>query len=157
VADCDCETRVYDCQRIGRLVLPNDSHITFTYCSIGWNVHLAAAVPLCSDLPPFHVSLLSVEQNLCWPVVPHLNDTSGLAASRRAPAKDSKSIYADTATPAYTIYPSTRIPLTSRSCQEQVDLPFIPDNDGTTTSDASTILPIYTSILVRSPCGYIGA
>lgn len=117
----------------------------------GWNVHLAAAVPLCSDLPPFHVSLLSVEQNLCWPVVPHLNDTSGLAASRRAPAKDSKSIYADTAAPAYTIYPSTRIPLTSRSCQEQVDLPFIPDNDGTTTSDASTILPISTSILVRSP------
>lgn len=116
----------------------------------GWNVHLAAAVPLCNDLPPFHVSLLSVEQNLCWPILSHLNETSGLAASRRAPAKDSKSIYVDTAAPAYTIYPSTRIPLASRSCQEQVDLTFIPDNDGT-TSDTSTILPISTSILIRSP------
>ncbi|KAG2070001.1 hypothetical protein BDR04DRAFT_1077345 [Suillus decipiens] len=117
----------------------------------GWNVHLAAAVPLCSDLPPFHVSLLSVEQNLCWPVVPHLDETSGLASSRRAPAKDSKSIYVDTAAPTYTIYPSTRIPLASRSCQEQVESPFIPDNDSNTTSDTSTILPISTSILVRSP------
>lgn len=116
----------------------------------GWNVHLAAAVPLCNDLPPFHVSLLSVEQNLCWPILSHLNETSGLAASRRAPAKDSKSIYVDTAAPAYTIYPSTRIPLASRSFQEQVDLTFIPDNDGT-TSDTSTILPISTSILIRSP------
>ncbi|KAG1846505.1 mediator complex subunit 13 C-terminal-domain-containing protein [Suillus tomentosus] len=116
----------------------------------GWNVHLAAAVPLCNDLPPFHVSLLSVEQNLCWPILSHLNETSGLAASRRAPAKDSKSIYVDTAAPAYTIYPSTRIPIASRSCQEQVDLTFIPDNDGT-TSDTSTILPISTSILIRSP------
>ncbi|KAG1767693.1 mediator complex subunit 13 C-terminal-domain-containing protein [Suillus placidus] len=117
----------------------------------GWNVHLAAAVPLCNDLPPFHVSLLSVEQNLCWPIVPPLNETPGLASSRRAPAKDSKSIYVDTAAPTYTIYPPARIPLTSRSCQEQIDLPFIPDNDGTTTSDTSTILPISTSILVRSP------
>ncbi|KAG2147926.1 mediator complex subunit 13 C-terminal-domain-containing protein [Suillus clintonianus] len=116
----------------------------------GWNVHLAAAVPLCNDLPPFHVSLLSVEQNLCWPIIPQLNETSASTSSRRAPAKDSKSIYVDTAAPTYTIYPSTRIPLASRSCQEQLDSPFIPDNDGTTTSDSSSILPISTSILVRS-------
>ncbi|KAG0692561.1 hypothetical protein DFH29DRAFT_1046017 [Suillus ampliporus] len=117
----------------------------------GWNIHLSAAVPLCNDMPPFHVSLLSVEQNLCWPVIPHLNETAGSTSSRRVPAKDSKSIYVDTAAPAYAIYPSTRIPLSSRSCQEQADSPFIPDHDGTMTSDTSSILPISTSILVRSP------
>ncbi|KAG0698274.1 mediator complex subunit 13 C-terminal-domain-containing protein, partial [Suillus ampliporus] len=116
----------------------------------GWNIHLSAAVPLCNDMPPFHVSLLSVEQNLCWPVIPHLNETAGSTSSRRVPAKDSKSIYVDTAAPAYAIYPSTRIPLSSRSCQEQADSPFIPDHDGTMTSDTSSILPISTSILVRS-------
>ncbi|KAG1739948.1 mediator complex subunit 13 C-terminal-domain-containing protein [Suillus paluster] len=117
----------------------------------GWNIHLSAAAPLCNDVPPFHVSLLSVEQNLCWPIIPHLDETAGPASSRRAPAKDSKSIYVDTAAPAYVIYPSTRIPLSSLSCQDQADLPFIPDNDGTTTSDTLSILPISTSILVRSP------
>ncbi|OJA18387.1 hypothetical protein AZE42_00715 [Rhizopogon vesiculosus] len=116
----------------------------------GWNIHLSAAVPLCNDVPPFHVSLLSVEQNLCWPIIPQFNETAGPTSSKRAPAKDSKSIYVDI-TPAYAIYPSTRIPLTSRSYQEQVDLPFIPDNDGTTNFDTSSILPISTSILVRCP------
>lgn len=53
--------------------------------------------------------------------------------------------------PSYAIYPSTRIPLSSRSCQEQADLPFIPDNDGTANLDTSNILPIFTSILVRCP------
>jgi mediator of RNA polymerase II transcription subunit 13 len=119
-------------------------------CLIGWNIHLSAAVPLCNDVPPFHVSLFSVEQNFCWPIVPHFNETAGATSSRRAPAKDSKSIYVDIA-PAYAIYPSTRIPLTSRSCREQVDLPFIPDNDGTTNTDISGILPISTSILIRCP------
>ncbi|KAG1724768.1 hypothetical protein EDB19DRAFT_2043401 [Suillus lakei] len=132
-----------------RIVIAKLGYMTVSELE-GWNVHLAAAVPLCNDLPPFHVSLLSVEQNLCWPIIPHLNETSGSTSSRRAPAKDSKSTYVDTAAPAYTIYPSTRVPLASR-CQEQGDLPFIPDNDGTTTSDTSRILPISTSILVRSP------
>ncbi|KAG2150318.1 mediator complex subunit 13 C-terminal-domain-containing protein [Suillus bovinus] len=132
-----------------RIVIAKLGYMTVSELE-GWNVHLAAAVPLCNDLPPFHVSLLAVEQNLCWPIIPRLNEASGLASSRRAPAKDSKSIYVDTAAPAYTIYPSTRIPLASRSCQEQVDLSFIPDNDGA-TSDTSSILPISTSILVRSP------
>lgn len=80
--------------------------------------------------------------------MPHLNEMAGPASPKRAPAKDSKFIYVDIA-PAYAIYPSTRIPISSRSCQDQVDPPFIPDNDGTTNPDTSSILPVFTSILVR--------
>ncbi|KAH7888131.1 mediator complex subunit 13 C-terminal-domain-containing protein [Phlebopus sp. FC_14] len=119
-----------------------------------WIHHLSATMPLCRDLPPFQVILLSVDRNVSWSLVsrqpPHSGEQTTL---RRSPGKDvTKSIYVDvTMTTTYAIYPNIRIPLPTPAARQWADSSFVPDIEGTTPSETAPILPVSSTILVHSP------
>ncbi|KIJ70634.1 hypothetical protein HYDPIDRAFT_172404 [Hydnomerulius pinastri MD-312] len=119
-----------------------------------WIHHLSAAVPLCHDLPPFQVTVLSVDQNISWSLMQHRTTDAGQQTPpRRPPSKDiTKSIYMDmTTTTTYAVYPTVRIPLPSPPTYQWADSSFVPDSEGASPSDASPILPISSTILLHTP------
>ncbi|KAF9224428.1 hypothetical protein BS17DRAFT_879901 [Gyrodon lividus] len=119
-----------------------------------WIHHLSAASPLCRDLPPFQVTVLSVDQNISWSLMQHhRSSTEQQALPRRAAGKDlSKSFYMDlTTATTYTIYPTIRIPLPSPPIHKWANSSFVPDSEGASTIDTSPVLPISSTILLHAP------
>jgi mediator of RNA polymerase II transcription subunit 13 len=117
-----------------------------------WIHHLSAASPLCRDLPPFQVTVISADQNISWSFMPsHPTGTGQQSPPRRTTGKDiSKSFYMDmnTAT-TYAIYPTIRIPLPSPPTYNWANSAFVPESEGVT--DTSPILPISSNIILRAP------
>ncbi|KAF8841314.1 hypothetical protein BDN67DRAFT_1002426 [Paxillus ammoniavirescens] len=119
-----------------------------------WMHHLSAALPLCRDLPPFQVTVLSVDPNTSWSLTqPRRTGQDQQTPPRRATGKDpSKSFYMDmTAATTYAIFPTIRIPLPSPLTHNWIDSSFVPDSEGAFPTDTSPVLPINSTILLRAP------
>ncbi|KAI6004286.1 hypothetical protein EDD15DRAFT_2385299 [Pisolithus albus] len=118
-----------------------------------WIHHLSATVPLCRDMPPFHISLLSADCTTSWPLLQNLpSNVSHQAPTRRASNKDStKPLYVDVSTAAtYCLFPTIRIPLASPTTQHWAGASYIPDSEGAPATDILPLLPISTTILLHS-------
>ncbi|KAF8131078.1 mediator complex subunit 13 C-terminal-domain-containing protein [Boletus edulis] len=121
-----------------------------------WIHHLSAVLSLYRDLPPFHVTVVSVDQSIFWSFTqPCQTSTGQQTPSRRAAGKDSlsKSLYVDVTTATtYAVYPAIRIPVSSPPAYPWADHSFIPDDEGTTTTETTCpILPIRSTILLYVP------
>ncbi|KAL4075601.1 mediator complex subunit 13 C-terminal-domain-containing protein [Scleroderma citrinum] len=125
-----------------------------------WILHLSATVPLCRDLPPMHISVVSADHSTSWSLLQdHRSGTGHQTPPRRIPNKDvSKTIYVDITTAAtYFIYPSIRIPLPAPTIRRWADTSFVPDNEGVSVSDTLPLLPISTTILLHTATKQAGA
>ncbi|KAI6128343.1 mediator complex subunit 13 C-terminal-domain-containing protein [Pisolithus croceorrhizus] len=118
-----------------------------------WIHHLSATVPLCRDMPPFHISILSADCTTSWPLLQNLpSNVSHQALPRRTSNKDStKPLYMDVSTAAtYCVFPTIRIPLAAPTTQHWAGASYIPDSEGAPVTDTLPLLPISTSILLHS-------
>lgn len=123
---------------------------------------MSAVLPLCRDLAPFHVTILSVDQNISLSLTQLSQSSIGQQPpSRRATGKDSlsKSLYVDVSTATtYAIYPSIRIPLSSPPVHPWADYSFIPDDEGAATNEIPCpILPVRSTILLYVPLKRVGS
>lgn len=119
-----------------------------------WIHHLSATVPLCRDIPPFHISILSADCTTSWSFLQNPpNNVGHQALPRRTSNKDStKSLYVDISTAAtYILYPTIRIPLAAPTTQHWAGASFIPDSEGAPVTDALPLLPVSTTILLHAP------
>ncbi|KAI6046531.1 mediator complex subunit 13 C-terminal-domain-containing protein [Pisolithus marmoratus] len=119
-----------------------------------WIHHLSATVPLCRDMPPFHISILSADCTTSWSLLQDLPSNVGhQVVPRRSSSKDStKLLYVDVSTAAtYFLYPAIRIPLAAPTTQNWAGASFIPDSEGAPVTDALPLLPISTTILLHAP------
>ncbi|KAG1715680.1 hypothetical protein ID866_1484 [Astraeus odoratus] len=119
-----------------------------------WIHHLSATVPLCRDLPPFHITILSVDHNTHLSLLhEHLSSAGHQTPSRRPPSKDmSKAIFVDIASATtYLVHPSIRIPLPAPMARHWADSSFVPDNEGAPVSETLPLLPVSTTVLLHVP------
>lgn len=114
---------------------------------------MSASVPLRRDLPPFHITVLSVDHSISWSILQNRLDNSNQLCQtpRRSSNRDTKSIYVDLATATtYAIYPTVRIPLPTPEIHHFADVSFVPDTEGVPVADPLPLLPISTTVLLHA-------
>ncbi|EGO27140.1 hypothetical protein SERLADRAFT_434909 [Serpula lacrymans var. lacrymans S7.9] len=119
-----------------------------------WSSHLATVVPACSELPPFYVSLFSVDQGMPWTFISPKSSVNP-STPKRSPGKDcTKHIYLDVSATTYALFSPSPMPLMSplsSATRDGADVSTIPDNEEMPPRDTLGVMPLSTTMLIRAP------